>query len=97
MPTAIQPKVESPDISWIYTNMTALSDNCWVTKEPMKGGNLIVLAPGFGNNLINLGKITSADRIGSSRTFWVRTENTPVVKDRYELGIKVHLVAGAIL
>ena len=97
MRTTTQPNVANPSGDWIRTNFNALHDNCWVLNEPVEGKSLIVLARTLGRDLINLGKITSADRIGSSRTFWVRTENTPVVKDRYEFGIKVHLVAGAIL
>jgi len=97
MPTATQPKVDVPIYNWIRINFSALHDNCWVTNEPLKGRSLIVLTPTFVNGLKNLGRITWVKRISASRSFWVITDKFPVAKGRYELGMKVHLVAEAIL
>ena len=98
MPTATQPKIESPDRSWIQTNFYGLHDNCWVLNWLTKGDSLIVLAPTFGTNPINLGRITWYSRIRSgSRDFSIITDKFPVAKERYEMGMKVHLVAEATL
>lgn len=96
MTTATQPRVSEPDTRWIHSNFFDLHDNCWVLNKPKEGESLIVLAPNFGHTPINLGCITLVER-SEGKSFWVRTIDFPAVKDRYELSMKVHLVAEAIL
>lgn len=97
MTTAAQPKVDVPIDNWIRINFSALHDKCWILNEPVIGKSLIVLAPTFVNNLKNLGKITRVERISARRSFWVITDKFPVANGRYEFGMRVHLVAEAIL
>ena len=97
MSAAPQLKIERPDEDWVRLNFLMLHDNCWALRPPLEGQTLIALVPIFDNMVVDLGKVTWVERIRESLTFWVITDKLPVVKDRYEPGLKVHLVREAIL